>query len=472
MHRSCRRRVQPSQSQQERTQPDLLLEEGDDKNRLVIRDGIATAIICDKIQSMISNRRGRKQSLRGVVIGRKKLDLVLVGILQDLLSSQDSWREIELYIYDDERKNKRILRLLQALFMNMINSSGGFIERLILFRPTQSIISWLGGIALKRQEQRPPTIKTIHALSIRNATITPVIATSLSEGLKSPRCTLKKLDFSNSNFSGSEASSILGIALKACPSIEELCLSYCHLEDEEIYNLLWPLTQDDDRNATSNLTSLILDGNFCQEQGTIAVSRLLSTLTRLNLSNQNVWDNREYLTPLFQALTSKAKCTLAELDVSANFLQDNHLELLLQVLEENDGILKHINLTNNRITDDGIKTFSTRLPNLKIKSMNLGQNSFTKIQCLQQGMEQNVYITDLVLDINLTTLLLYYLALNKGGRKTKQLEETDRLPLSIWPLILERCSSVCCFTEDLIDNGIRPEDIVFDLLHGPVLLER
>lgn len=208
--------------------------------------------------------------------------------------------------------------------------------------------------------------------------------------------------------------------------------------------------------------------NFCQSQGTEAVAKLLlsssSSLRQLDLSCQDVWDDRSYFCHIASALANKNGCGLETLDISSNFLKDEHLEWLLQALQHNR-TLRRVVLRNNAITNDGMAILSKFLPQLSLTTLDLTNNHYTHVESLD--LASNTSLWQLQVDPPLTARLLYYLALNQGGRQCKLPNE---IPLSVWPLLLARSNHYLNLEQR--DAGISTADIIFDLLHGPALLER
>jgi hypothetical protein len=111
------------------------------------------------------------------------------------------------------------------------------------------------------------------------------------------------------------------------------------------------------------------------------------------------------------------------------------------------------------------------LPHFSSRSLDLTNNQYTTkgVQYLEKGLRSNVSLWQHLLLDQPTTQLLYHLALNQGGRGCKILPNQLSLSLALWPLVLERCHT--CLNAEQEAAGIAPVDLMFDLLHGPVLLE-
>jgi hypothetical protein len=423
----------------------------------VIRDSVSTSLICAQL-------RQDGENVQELILRRKSLDAVLAGTLQDVLASREVWKLVEL----NGSSSRLAVRLLQSL------STVKQVQRLVFIRPTDAMISFLGDtwLAGTPHEQHA----RIDSLSLKSATFSVRSATALKEGLfrsshsagtSSP---IQRLELSHSSFPSLKAIEELGIGLKEHGPLQELSLSHCHLEDEEIATLMEHL------NNHPSLYELDLGVNFCQEQGTKGLAQLLVSscpLISLNLSCQDVWDDRSYFSYLTAAL-SNPNCCLESLDLASNFLTDEHFEELLQaLLPDNINIistLRRLVWRDNTVTDEGMSALAKAMPRLSLRSLDITNNQYTTegVQALERGLRSNVSLRHLSVD-QPTTQLLYHLALNQGGRGCKILPNQLSLSLALWPLVLERCHT--CLNAEQEAAGIAPVDLMFDLLHGPVLLE-
>jgi hypothetical protein len=216
---------------------------------------------------------------------------------------------------------------------------------------------------------------------------------------------------------------------------------------------------------------LDLSVNFSQTHGTQAIAAMLVSpvpLKRLDISCQDVWDNRDYFIYICDAL-SNPKCRLEVLDIHSNFLQDSHLEWFLQGLQSNQTLEKVV-LCDNLITDVGMANLSGSLPKLSssFQSLGISNNSYSveAIRALELGLSNNVFLRELKVD-SPTTILSYFLALNHGGRFLKL---PNKIGVTLWPSILERTNH--CLSAEHSSFGICSADIIFDLLHGPALFDQ
>ena len=140
--------------------------------------------------------------------------------------------------------------------------------------------------------------------------------------------------------------------------------------------------------------------------------------------------------------------------------------MLMDSLEVNKTLQKVV-LSDNSISDVGMARLSKSLPLLSLHSLDITNNSYEHLEILEPGLAQNTSLCKLELDIKPTSQLMYYLVLNRNGRHLKL---PNSIKLSMWPVVLERTAN--CLDEEQFSAGIIPADIIFDLLHGPALLER
>ena len=366
-----------------------------------------------------------------LILRKHDVDAVLAGYLQDLLCSKEAWDIIEL------RTNPQIvLRLLETMVLQKKQR----VDRLIIRLPTEAIVTWLA----KNLDQL-----TVNSLSLRSP---------ISSELAIRR---------------------FGSGISKHSTLQELSLAHCQLEDEEIAKLVEYF------HDNTSLQTLDLAGNFCQEQGTKAVSNLLvsakSCLRALDLSGQDVWDDRSYVVHLTRAL-AHPNCQLEKLDVSSNFWNDENFQWLLEALlqqKRDQNRRKHslqaITLRDNSISDIGIEYLTKALPDLapSLRYLNLKHNDEITENCVSQRLEDMLSRTTSLWHLELdrpTTRLVYYLALNRGGRVCKH---PNQIPLSVWPLVLARTKELrSTYQYHEQKAGITQADLIFDLLHGPVLLER
>mmetsp|Transcript_18987 Transcript_18987/g.47032 ORF Transcript_18987/g.47032 Transcript_18987/m.47032 type:complete len:440 (+) Transcript_18987:66-1385(+) len=388
-------------------------------------------------------------SLDQLIVRRKRIDASMHGAIQDLLSSRSSWKSIEL-----TTAARAAQRLLNGLLYVR------HVERLIIVQPSDGVISMLGTTLLNNTDG----YATVDSLTLISGTISSAQANGLKEGLRSPACTLQYIRLTKCSFENVEAVRNVAIGLKNCKTLKEISLCQCHLEDTEIATLVTELKDH------PSLEDLDLSVNYCLAEGMKAVGGLLASSTplkHLDISCQDVWDDRDYFIHLCDGLEHE-NCILEVLDSHSNFLADGQMEWLVKALEKNT-TLQRLILFDNSISDQGMMCLSDSLPVLprSLRTVDISNNSYSMqgVKSLEKGMARNTSIWTLKLN-NSTMLLEYYLALNSGGRCLKL---TNTIGLSLWPRILERTDR--CLSYEQLCSRIGPQDIIFDLLHGPALLD-
>ena len=208
---------------------------------------------------------------------------------------------------------------------------------------------------------------------------------------------------------------------------------------------------------------------------------------------------------------------LSSLDVSHNFLQDIHLEWLANALTTNV-TLQSLNISGNCFTNSAmINIWIPAMPTMKgltcLDVRHLSQWQSSGIQALQDILPhvytlQTLYIDSIHAEQEQYPMMDYYLTLNRYGRRYKMdVHNPDRIlskrsgwisilskaakavssPVSlvttnqIHPTIISsknpKTTTTTTTTTTTIKNDYLPSfmtsaDILYDLLHGPVLLER
>ncbi|CAJ1961863.1 unnamed protein product [Cylindrotheca closterium] len=388
-------------------------------------------------------------SLNQVIVRRKTIDASMHGAIQDFLASRDSWKSIEL-----TTASRATQRLLHGfLYVRHV-------ERLIIVQPSDAVISMLGTSLLNNTDG----YATVDSLTVISGTIASAQAYGMKEGLSSPLCPLQYIRLTKCSFENIEAVRNVAIGLKNCKALKEVSLCQCHLEDTEIATIVTELKDH------PSLQHLDLSVNYCLSEGMKAVGALLASSTHLkylDISCQDVWDDRDYFIHLCDGLEHE-DCMLEVLDTHSNFLADDQMKWLVKALEKNT-TLQRLLLFDNSISDQGMMCLSDSLPVLprSLRILDISNNSYSMqgVKSLEKGMARNTSIWKLKLNDS-TMLLEYYLALNSGGRCLKL---TNTVGLSLWPHILERTNR--CLSYEQLCSRIGPQDVIFDLLHGPALLD-
>ena len=387
-----------------------------------------------------------------MIVQRKRLGALLAGTLQDVFASQTIWEHVEL-----NASSKWSLRLLEVL------STRQHVQSLIVNEPSELVLEFMASWLRNQQS----TCARVDHLAIRSGTLLQPLALVLGEGLSSEFCTVVSLEIGEVSFDSWDTVQGLARGLAGHRHLEKAAFQSCHLEDVEVAAIVQALEHH------PSLAELRLSINYCQEEGTLALYRLLkspsASLRILDVSYQDNWDDRQYFAHYASAL-SDPLCPLKELNLASNFVDDEQFRSLIEALRTNTQ-LKSLNLRDNRITDIGLRCLLQVLPELSaLKKLDISNNRYGRQACqdVQQALCAQTTLTSLSIDHSQKCVgIAYYLALNRAGRYCKS---APRVPLGVWPLILERCRQV--LTLDDREAGISHADILFDLVRGPALLER
>ena len=274
--------------------------------------------------------------------------------------------------------------------------------------------------------------------------ILPSCMKSVAEGLLG-NSTLCTLDLTGSIWSDKQSTaSALAVGLRGNQGLRTLNISRCDLHDNQLEVLIMALS------SHSSLLWLDLANNTL---GTKSISALRSLLI------QNGGDDET---------SSKPSTRLAGLTMTSCGITDDDAVRLAMALRHNE-TLEHLHLSENCITDRGIQLFADELRNLKtLKTLDLFQNEFNAgAKYLVDALQTNVDLDHLLMDRHIKCYdeIQYQMSLNRGGRRFLA---ASAAPLALWPLVLERCQKISFFYRE---KRVGREDILFYLLHGPVLFD-
>lgn len=418
--------------------------------KIIVKESGHSSLVCSELRRQAFGSKNAGPSR--VVVQRKYLDALLAGTLQDIFNSQTTWEHVEL-----NASSKWSLRLLEVL------SRRQDVRTLVVKHPSEFVLDFLAGWLGNKESN----CATVGHVTLGSGTLLLSSALALSEGLSSRLCTITSLEIAEVSFHSWETVEAIAKGLSEHCRLEKVSLHSCHLEDAEVSVLVGAL------HWHPSLMELRLSMNYCQEEGTLALCRLLrspfSFLQTLDISYQDNWDDRKYFAHYASAL-SDARCPLRQLNLASNFVGDEQFSLLLQALQNNTRLEK-LQLRDNRITDKGIKEMVQALPQLSsLRRLDVSQNrhGIEVVRDLQESLCGQTALTELVIDYGSQfPRIAYYTALNRAGRYCKSV---TRLPLGLWPLIFERSGKVLTSVEQTA--GISEADLLFDLLRGPGLLER
>jgi hypothetical protein len=211
-------------------------------------------------------------------------------------------------------------------------------------------------------------------------------------------------------------------------------------------------------------------GMTCRTRATSALANMLTSsscqLWHLGLKNNlNTPEDKLDVTRLIQAL--RTNTTLTNLQLSGNNVHDDDMEPLADILTHHNSTLKGLGLTANNIGNAGLRSFATRLADMRgLRFLDVQRNQFdaeAKEEIIA-ALENNFELERLDLDGTYHEQKSFYLGLNKGGRR---LLLNSNAPLALWPLVLERASK-------LTFGRNRPFahlDVVYCLVRGPALFQ-
>jgi hypothetical protein len=389
----------------------------------------------------------------------------LIGLLQDLILSKQSWKKIEF----SGKTPNATERMLQSTMIlrnndsikgmneksrigrkenrdkvnNRIVKAGRYVhhvDKLVVEHATVRILNSVADILSARGDSSQShssdefivSSATMHHVALRWTEFTAPAVLALSRGFSTNPTkpsshirSIRGLFLTGSTFTD-DALPLLAEMLRWCAWLEELSLSDCHLEDDDAASLLHSLLEP----PHPRLKSLDLSCNFVQEQSILELSRFIvqrsallndpinmqqnnttMSLLTLDISNQDVWDNRAYLEPLMKALVGtersdavatatieghtlcRSSTAVESIDWSHNFFEDSHVAILCSCFSESTRLQKTNNLRKlvlrgNSITDIGLRCIAECLPavhNLQVldlrlnsKITNFGVEALTK----------------------------------------------------------------------------------------------
>lgn len=283
-------------------------------------------------------------------------------------------------------------------------------------------------------------------------------------------------------------------SLTETKSLQFLELSYCTFDDQSIQNLALGLSNNqslhtlsipagelDDSQLTRILSSLEnhsklkvlkLPRNYLEQQGSEALGKLLDynistcALTSLDLSHQHTERAGKLDCSPFapQMTTSKS---LTSLNLSFCKLNDDDAKALASCLSQNK-VLQDLDLRSNNIRDDGVKALADYLRSSQgLQKIFLFGNPFREAGAasLYEAIKVNTSLQ--ILNMGYSScyydVVQFYACLNRAGRG---LLSQDINP-AIWPLVFERSEAISKTSRGTCSAA----DLIFQLLHGPVLME-
>jgi Ran GTPase-activating protein (RanGAP) involved in mRNA processing and transport len=303
---------------------------------LYIPNGMPRPVVCARLE----NAQKDVKNISALVLRHVALDAAVTAALSTLIESRDEWELISL---DACRGTKNLGCILSTILTTRS------VKKLVLIQPSHSALA-LSSKNLSKAT-RLATLKIQREINTKDAAV-------LAKGL-TYNPSLVCLDCSKCVFEEEQAFPTLVAGIRRHQSLRTLHLEACFLEDEQIEQLFRHGLPDE-----STIQEIYLGVNFLQSRGTRALAILLQNnnhpLQKLDMSRQDVWDDRSYFCLLTDAL--EVNTTLVSLDVSSNFLDDSHLRLLAKALTKNS-TLQELNIGGNSFhSSQGILSFTERIP--------------------------------------------------------------------------------------------------------------
>ena len=357
-------------------------------------------------------------------------------------------------------------------------------ERLHILSSRTTLDRNLGEL-LERGLVESPVLKY---MSLAHLQWTTLGMKALSRGLARTN-KLRELNLSYTIFAGEDVDIIvqsLASGLEQNTSLRCLRLNTCRLQDRHVAALGQALV------AHGHIRQLYLGGNSCHFDGMTALAALLEqvNLETLGLSHQrqesfigeeNASDkaSSDYRPPIFIMANALPYSNLEVLHLASNNLRDDDIDQLAEFFQ--DSWLKLLDLNNNQIGDRGVSILTLHFPP-QLKKLWLSDNPITPVGAnalLNKLATTHDELTDLRIPtysgyrinntmMDLQSQLNFYGRLNYGGRK---LLKKSNLPRGLWSAVLERVNRLE-WKRDATDVEIARVQILYCLLHGPVLFER
>ena len=261
-----------------------------------------------------------------------------------------------------------------------------------------------------------------------------------------------------------DAVEVIGNCLSANQCLETLKVENCGLRDDEVALLMRAVKHH------PTLVDLSMRTNYMYNEGmeaTVELVQCTPRLAKLDLGRQN--PGVLNLAKLAQAL--RENHTLTHLNMEENFLKDAHMGALIEALLVNT-TLRQVNLRNCELKDASLMQLAAAWNDFPgLTHLDLRENHFRRPpdpQHLSQSLQHNHVLQVIELDDPdwISMPLKFHLVLNQAGRRYLS-EET--IPLSLWPLILERVKRLFDLKKEY---HFGENDILFELLNGPALLQR
>ncbi len=303
--------------------------------------------------------------------------------------------------------------------------------------------------------------------------ISPNSADALAAGLK-VNTTLQILDLRDCRFDR-DALEYIAMGVSQHPCLRDLLLSNCQLTDMNAAFILNTLVDH------SSLCQIDLGLNYCCVKSMKALASAIRDdrmpkLESVSLEHQCSRLDPRLALPLPVGILGGAlesNTILKDLSLSNNFLHPTELDFLMLGVKESR--LEKLHMARCGITDEGVSGLLSRLPST-ITMLDLTENLFASEESHSAlinsvGYHQQMEMLKIDRDLECWRDVCYQARLNRGGRRI--LSSSKALPVSLWPLILERINKTDWTEYDTAGEGEGfCEDVIFDALKGPSLCGR
>jgi hypothetical protein len=391
----------------------------------------------------VESKKKSTTQLRLVNISFDELDSTVAEAIQTLVGSQ-KWKRIVVAYCRGRLSDSLIQRILCTQRFELYGSS------------SLNLFPAIG----KELESHTSSITCLKLRSRFNQDTMAPLATGIAAATK----TLDEVYFT-AEFTDSESVLALARGLRSNQHLKALSFYSCEMFDEDsMEELLHALTDH------PTLATLELRDNSCFGMAALAaLVRSTKHIKKLDLYHPPHTINELQVPRLNMeslALALQENRSLLSLCLSNNALHDASAAWLAMALRVNT-TLEVLDLQGNLISDEGIEALAAALPEIRLKKLFLWNNPFSGkgATLIRDGMRSNHVLEEISTfsKILCTDEIQFYAHLNKAG-KSKILQASNRVPFSLWPVILDRVNQQ--------DWSVREvADVHYCLLReGPVLL--
>ncbi|XP_067875424.1 NLR family CARD domain-containing protein 3-like isoform X2 [Heterodontus francisci] len=258
---------------------------------------------------------------------------------------------------------------------------------------TDHLVNFLGALLILSRSQ-------VQEIRLEDTEVSDTAMKQLSVALRNPNCKLQKLSLSGTFFTHKSWED-LTTTLRKKQTISTLDLSYTFPDHSAIALLAAALKDPKCKLQTLKLVSNDLNVHCCEE-----LASGLSTnqwLVELNLSCNQLKDLE--VMSLCSAL-KESQCRLQILYLNHNQITSHSCQALVTVLAQSQ-TLSWLNLTNNKLTNTGVKILCHALKNqdCKLQILSLKHNSLTYDCCeeLASALKENSELLELDISANKIT---------------------------------------------------------------------